>query len=1294
MIRKVLLCLVLLTLAVSSGSFAYTITAIAGLGGAVSPSGSVVVNPGADQSFLITPDASHYILDVTVDGSSVGAVDTLVLTNVTADHTVTATFANDLVAYYKFNETTGTSAYDSSGNSRTAALNGNCTWVAGQSGNAVNIPGGTSYVSLPSGIVSGLTDFSIVTWVKLTSLSAYMRVFDFGTSTSNYMMLTPKHKNSGGKVQYTIASGGTTKTITTTATLPTGSWQHVAVTQSGQTLTVYVNGSSVGQITGCTLNPSSLGTTTNNWIGDSQTSSHPHLDGLVDGFRIYNRALTSTEVSLLYSGSPISYTITATAGSNGSISPSGAVAVSVGANQAFTITPNSGYNVADVLVDGVSQGAITSYTFTNVTANHTISATFAANTTYTITASAGTGGTITPSGAVVVNQGANQTFNIAANGGYAISDVVVDTVSQGPITSYTFTNVQANHTISATFTAGSSHTITASAGTGGSISPSGAVSVPYGGSQTFNIIPDSGYGISSVTVDTVNQGPISSYTFNNVIADHTISAAFTSLGRNIPQPDQLLFSAVPDVFPDSGSTGNWPTYLPAGQTLTMIGTPMVEFVNGIKWEQNLRADMDGYRLGQYFAPIAVNGATIVLACRPVRYGVAEAWTSIVDIFYDRIVLGVRGNTGQVCVKRNVNTWNTTQNSTGTIPDGQVTVLSLVVQLDGSYKVYANGSEMMSQPGTGMNVTSLNPDHTDTYGSDLAYTHYINVGRSNPDGWSTFHGNIGDVFVYKTALSDIDRQTLEADIITRLGAPSYTISGRVSAGGTGISGATVYFKTSPNASVDPTYTMTTNASGDYTKIVANGTWYVTAYATGYNTPTEQMVVVDGAPVSGVNFTLTPIPTYTVSGTVTNAAGGAPLVGATVYFKNSPNASINPTYTVATDGSGNYSKSVNEGTWYVAASAVGFFTSADQIITVSGANVSNVNFALESSSVPGIVMGPYLQAVTQNSAYVMAESAVTDPMTVDWGTTTNYTGHVNTETTAATTSVPVTYMHAVKITGLQPNTTYHYRVSQGGGAPSADHTFKTLVNAGTNFRFVFAADFRTNTSIWNGIAARIDAANPLIYVTGGDLCADSSYTTYKNEWFTPNLLTLGTHIPYYNSPGNHEIWSTNTKAFSENPASGSGTQDYYSFDCGDVHFVCVNNQVTYSRNSVQYNWVASDLAASTKPWKIVYPHNPAYCAGGHGEDNGMKTMTSNIFEPNGVAMVLAGHSHFYQHNLVNGIHHMVIGSAGAPLYDLGSKSYTVFQAKSYCWATFDVSPTTLNYVAYDDTGAVLESFNLTK
>jgi hypothetical protein len=216
--------------------------------------------------------------------------------------------------------------------------------------------------------------------------------------------------------------------------------------------------------------------------------------------------------------------ITASAGANGSISPSGSVEVDYTANQAFDITPNTGYHVADVLVDGASVGAVTSYEFANVTADHTIAASFAID-TFTISAMAGANGTIAPSGDVVVDYGGSQGFTIAPATGYHVADVVVDGVAVGQVISYEFANVTGNHSISATF-AINVYTINASAGTNGTISPSGHVWLNHGSSQSFSIVPNTSCYIADVLVDGVSMGAVSSYEFTDVAADHTISAAF------------------------------------------------------------------------------------------------------------------------------------------------------------------------------------------------------------------------------------------------------------------------------------------------------------------------------------------------------------------------------------------------------------------------------------------------------------------------------------------------------------------------------------------------------------------------------------------------------------------------------------------------------------------------------------------------------------------------------------------------------------------------------------------------
>jgi DNA gyrase inhibitor GyrI len=238
-----------------------------------------------------------------------------------------------------------------------------------------------------------------------------------------------------------------------------------------------------------------------------------------------NHTITASFVSTI-----TSYTITASAGTGGSISPSGAITTNSGDNVTFTITPGGGYNVAVVLVDGSSVGAVTSYIFTSVTNNHSISASFSAITTsYTITASAGANGSIDPPGAIIVNSGDNATFTVTPSGGYNVADVLVDGSSVGAVTSYIFTSVTNNHSISASFSAiTTSYIITASAGTGGSISPSGPVPVNSGDNLTFTITPDGNYAVADVLVDGSSVAAVTSHTFTNITDNHTIAARFAS----------------------------------------------------------------------------------------------------------------------------------------------------------------------------------------------------------------------------------------------------------------------------------------------------------------------------------------------------------------------------------------------------------------------------------------------------------------------------------------------------------------------------------------------------------------------------------------------------------------------------------------------------------------------------------------------------------------------------------------------------------------------------------------------
>ncbi len=207
-------------------------------------------------------------------------------------------------AYLKFDEGSGTTVADATGNSWTGTLVNTPTWVAGRSVNAVSLNGTNQYLTLPTGVVSSLTTCTIAMWVNLDATTAWSRLFDFGTGTTKYMFLTA---NSGSTARFAITTNGTgsEQRINGTGTLPIGGWHHVAVTLAGAVGTLYIDGVQVGQNTAMTLNPSSLGSTTLNYIGRSQFSADPYLDGDIDEVRIYSSALSATQISSLTTTSPL-----------------------------------------------------------------------------------------------------------------------------------------------------------------------------------------------------------------------------------------------------------------------------------------------------------------------------------------------------------------------------------------------------------------------------------------------------------------------------------------------------------------------------------------------------------------------------------------------------------------------------------------------------------------------------------------------------------------------------------------------------------------------------------------------------------------------------------------------------------------------------------------------------------------------------------------------------------------------------------------------------------------------------
>jgi hypothetical protein len=243
----------------------------------------------------------------------------------------------------------------------------------------------------------------------------------------------------------------------------------------------------------------------------------------------YNTKMYMTSDIALSSVLP-HYTIVASAGSGGTITNTGDNFIREHGNISFSISPNSNYSISDVLVDSGSVGAVNNYNFTDVTGNHTISAVFAQiNPVITVTTSGTGSGSIVP-GTLIVTKGNNQQFDISATQGSVITNVYVDTVAQGAISQYTFTNVQVNHTLEVTFTR-NTFNITSTANSGGTITPNGSNQYNANSSQNFDTKPTAGNSFS-VVVDDSSVGSAANYNFSNIIANHTITSSFATVGTS------------------------------------------------------------------------------------------------------------------------------------------------------------------------------------------------------------------------------------------------------------------------------------------------------------------------------------------------------------------------------------------------------------------------------------------------------------------------------------------------------------------------------------------------------------------------------------------------------------------------------------------------------------------------------------------------------------------------------------------------------------------------------------------
>lgn len=303
--------------------------------------------------------------------------------------------------------------------------------------------------------------------------------------------------------------------------------------------------------------------------------------------------------------------------------------------------------------------------------------------------------------------------------------------------------------------------------------------------------------------------------------------------------------------------------------------------------------------------------------------------------------------------------------------------------------------------------------------------------------------------------------------------------------------------------------------------------------------------------------------------------------------------------------------------------------------------------------GIARGPYLQSMTTNSVIVRWRTTQAAQSKVYFGTNPNQLTPVVTDTTSRTE-------HTVALTGLQPNTRYHYALGDGTDIISGglDHSFVTFPTAPKPTRLWVIGDSGSASAqakaVYDQYLAFAGSRDTDVWLMLGDNAygsgTDSEYQRAVFEMY-PELLrqtavwsTMGNHETYSSDPNGQHAYFNIFNFPTAGQAGGvpSGNEYYYSFDYGNIHVICLDSEES-ARNpgGPMLTWLEQDLAANTKDWTIAMWHSPPYTKGSHDSDNTfdsagrMQDMRANvlpILESYGVDLVLCGHSHNYERSFL--------------------------------------------------------------
>ncbi len=323
---------------------------------------------------------------------------------------------------------------------------------------------------------------------------------------------------------------------------------------------------------------------------------------------------------------------------------------------------------------------------------------------------------------------------------------------------------------------------------------------------------------------------------------------------------------------------------------------------------------------------------------------------------------------------------------------------------------------------------------------------------------------------------------------------------------------------------------------------------------------------------------------------------------------------------------------------------------------------------------LYLTPYLQNVTPTSITIMWETTGVIVGTVEFGENDRFDRE-------ATDSRPRT-IHEVHLTGLDPATTYTYRVRFGDQVVSPA-SFTTAPPPGTeNWRMVVYGDNRSNPDTHARNVEQIMKLDPGLVINSGDLvAAGSRYEQWKTQYFDP-LRGLAEHVALFPCLGNHEQNAVHYYNYHSLPDDQG--EVYYSFDYANAHFIALNSNTRdapFQLGDPQTEWLIADLKAHRNAtWTFVFFHHPLFRAHATRGITPQRWVWQPIFDEYGVDLVISGHDHYYMRSYAigdyqgkprRGVYHLISGGGGAPTYPMTPKAHAAARQRVHHITAIDIT-----------------------